>query len=363
MQTTLKCKHCGQEIEITEALTHQISEQAIKAAITKTKEESEQSVKQFQQAALEEKERNKKLQEEQLELMKQMRKMVQDRENEKLEMEKRIAAEEEKIRLDVRKKADEEHQLKDAEKDKRFQDTLKEVEDLKRKLQQGSQQTQGEALELLLEDMLKKEFPDDQIIEVKKGERGADITQVVVDKLGRECGTILWESKNAQWSDTWAKKLKEDQRAAKADLAVLVSAHLPKGTENFVYLEGIWITTPTLAVCLAYALRFDLVHLLHERLSAVGKNEKMEILYQYLKSTEFKHRIEAIVEAFDILQGDIEKEKRWFNLKWARQEKELRKIIDNTHGMYGELQAVTGRQLQEIKPLDVVTAEANPELF
>jgi hypothetical protein len=357
MNNTIKCKHCGKDIEITEALEHQIGEQILKtqeekhaleleAVMHKIKLESENVI-------LEEKERNKKLQEEQLELIKEMRKIRQEREDEKLLMEKRIAEEEEKIRLDTRKRADEDHQLKDAEKDKKMTDMLKELEELKRKLQQGSQQTQGEALELMLEQILQREFPDDKIIEVKKGERGADITQVVVDKLGRECGAILWESKNAQWSDGWAKKLREDQRLSKADLAVLVSVNLPSDIEGFVYRDGVWITSPKLIVCLAFALRFDLVHVQHERLSAVGKNEKMEVLYQYLRSTEFRHRIEAIVEAFNNLQEDIEKEKRWFGLKWARQEKELRKIIDNTHGMYGELQAVTGRQLQEITPLEL----------
>jgi hypothetical protein len=357
MNNTIKCKHCGKDIEITEALEHQIGEQILKTQEEKHALELEAVMHKIkletENVILEEKERNKKLQEEQLELIKEMRKIRQEREDEKLLMEKRIAEEEEKIRLDTRKRADEDHQLKDAEKDKKMTDMLKELEELKRKLQQGSQQTQGEALELMLEQILQREFPDDKIIEVKKGERGADITQVVVDKLGRECGAILWESKNAQWSDGWAKKLREDQRLSKADLAVLVSVNLPSDIEGFVYRDGVWITSPKLIVCLAFALRFDLVHVQHERLSAVGKNEKMEVLYQYLRSTEFRHRIEAIVEAFNNLQEDIEKEKRWFGLKWARQEKELRKIIDNTHGMYGELQAVTGRQLQEIKPLEL----------
>jgi len=105
------------------------------------------------------------------------------------------------------------------------------------------------------------------------------------------------------------------------------------------------------------ALRFDLVHLHQVKLASVGKNEKMEILYQYLTSTEFKHRIEAIVEAFDNLQQDIEKEKRWFNIKWARQEKEIRKIVDNTHGMYGDFQAIIGRALQQIKRLELPAGE------
>lgn len=374
--STIKCKNCGQEIEISEALEHQISEQVLQAerarhqkdladvrknaeeTITaKVKTDFESTIKRLQEVETDEKDRNRKLQEQLGGLMKELRKAKQEKDDAKLEMQKKLADEEEKIRLEARKKSDEEHQLKDAEKDKKLQDALKMNDELKRKLEQGSQQGQGEVMELELEQTLRREFPEDRIAEVKKGERGADISQTVIDKLGRGCGMILWESKNAQWSDGWLKKLREDQRAARAQLAVLVTANPPEGVETFVYRENVWITTIKSAKGLALALRFDLIHIHFEKLANVGKNEKMEVLYQYLRSVEFAHRIESIAEAFNNLQGDIEKEKRWFNLKWARQEKELRKIIDNTHGMYGELQAVTGRELQEIKPLELPEAE------
>ena len=104
---------------------------------------------------------------------------------------------------------------------------------------------------------------------------------------------------------------------------------------------------------MAIALRFDLIHIYFERVSSVGKDEKMEVIYQYLTGAEFKHRIEAIVDAFSALQENIEKEKRFFNVKWAREEKEIRKIIDNTHGMWGELQSVTNRSLPQIKSLEL----------
>ena len=208
-------------------------------------------------------------------------------------------------------------------------------------------------MELELEELLKKEFPQDKITEVKKGQRGADVVQMVVDKLGRECGTILWESKNAKWSDTWIKKLREDQRQAKAQLAVLATVNTPEEITTYKFKQGIWICTRKMTLPLATSLRFNLVHLHHERMQNIGKNEKVEVIYQYITGTEFRHRIEAMVEAYATLQQDVEKEKRWFNLKWARQEKELRKIVDSTVGLYGELQAVSGRSLQPIKQLEI----------
>jgi len=361
MIKTIKCKNCGAEIEVSEALTHQIEEQVLASLNAKHKVELEDVRKQTEGEAgrkiSEERERNKKLTGQIDELLSEVRKLREKDEDREIEMKRKLLNEEEKIKLEVRKKTEEEHQLKDLEKDKKLTDALRQVEELKTKMQQGSQQTQGEILELELESKLKTEFPADIITEVKKGQWGADISQEVVDKLGRSCGLILWESKNAQWADGWIAKLKEDQRRAKANLAVLVSVNLPEGIESFSYRDGVWIASWKHFLPLSWALRFNLVNLYHERQFSEGKDEKMKILYQYLTGTEFKHRVEGIVEAFSNLQEGLEKEKRYFNVKWARQEKEIRKVIDHTHGMYGDLQGVIGKSLPEIKTLELSEGE------
>jgi len=141
---------------------------------------------------------------------------------------------------------------------------LEQIEDLKAKIQKGSQQTQGEVLEIEIEESLKREFPGDKISEVKKGQRGADVSQEVYDRLGRRCGLILWESKNAEWSNQWIAKLREDQRQAKADISVLVSVNLPEGIESFAYKDGVWLASWKNFIPLAWALRYNLVSLYHE---------------------------------------------------------------------------------------------------
>jgi len=374
MTTTFKCKYCGRENKISEALAQQIEEQVLtterakhqlelekvkkqaqKTAIQKAQSDFELTIKKLQESESDEKQRNKKFQDQILELTKELRKARQEREEAKIEMQKKLAKEEEKIRQNAEKKAHEEHQLKIAEKEKQLRDALKANESLRRKLEQGSQQTQGEVLELELEEILKREFPTDNIKEVKKGQRGADVIQEVIDKRGRNCGTILWESKNAQWSNLWINKLKEDQRQAKADLAVLLVSNPPEGLKTFEYKNGVWIAVRKMISPLALALRFDMVRLNHEKLINVGKNEKAQVLYQYINSIEFKHRIEAIVEAFTDMQTEMEREKRWFNTKWARQEKQIRRIVDHTHGMYGELQDVVGKSLPEITTFQLKT--------
>lgn len=368
---TIRCPKCGENFEPSEAFRHQLQEEIVlaekakheaelkvikeeteKKVSEKIRSEQEEATKQLKLDSLEEKERNKRLLKQLEELTEDLRKLRRRDEERELEMKKKMADEEEKIRADARKKTLEEHELKDRESAKNLQDALKQVEELKAQMQRGSQQAQGESLELELEESLKKEFPVDVIEEVKKGQRGADILQRVVDKRGRDCGTILWESKNAQWSNQWVAKLKEDQRQAKAHIAVLVVTDPPNALSTFQYTDGVWVVVRTMAMPLALALRYNLVSVNFEKLANTGKSEKMEDLYTYITSIEFKQRIEAIGEAFGSMQEEIEREKRWFQTKWARQEKQLRRVIDNTHGMYGDLQGVV-RSLPDLKTLEL----------
>jgi len=346
MENTIKCPKCGEEIEISEALKHQL-EEAVRI------EERDKAQKEAGREVEAERERNKKLMLQIDELLGEVRKLREKDEERDIEMKRKLLDEEGKIREETRKKLEEEHKLTDLQKDRKLGEALEQIEDLKAKIQKGSQQTQGEVLELEIEEKLKKEFPTDKVSEIKKGQRGADVAQEVFDKLGRRCGMILWESKNAEWSATWIGKLKEDQRQAKADLSVLITVNLPEGVESFAYKDGVWIVSWKHFIPLAWSLRFNLVSLYHERTSSEGKDEKMKILYQYLIGPEFKNRVEGIVDAFTNLQDELEKEKRYFNIKWARQEKEIRRVIDHTHGMYGDLQGVIGKSLPEIKSLEL----------
>jgi len=370
LSTRIRCPKCGEDFEIGEAFLKQIKEEVlgeerekqaqeiekIKEEVKKQAEERlgrdyENLIGQLREEAKEERERNKKLLAELEDLTSQVRQLKRREEEKELEMKKRLVEEEEKIREEVRKKTLEEHELKDREKDEKLRAFERQVKELEAKIQQGSQQLQGEVLELELEEVLRREFPSDEIEEVKKGQRGADISQRVFDKKGRFCGLILWESKNAVWSEDWISKLKDDQRAVKADLAVLVVSQPPEWLNVFQYKDGVWLAVRKMAVPLAWALRFDLVRLTTERLANTGREKKSEILYNYINSQEFRSRVEAVIEGFVELQEEMERERRWFQTKWAREEKQLRKIIDHWQGMYGDLQGVVGKSLPEIGSL------------
>ncbi len=383
MKDTVECPKCHHKFEVSELLRHQIEEQVasnvsekhqkeLEEARQKATEEAHKKAQEElteQKTALDElkeqlKEKNEKLEEfreRERELRAEKRQLEEKQKDMDLEIQRRVDADKSKILEDAKKSAEEAQQLKTLEKDKQLQDALKVNAELKRKLEQGSQQTQGEVLELQLEQLLKTEFPLDDIVEVKKGIRGGDIKQNIINANGQHCGLILWETKNGQWQNPWPSKLREDQRQAKADMAVLVCENLPAGVDNFVFKDNVWITGRRSVVGLAYALRHNIIQLHMTKLAGKGKDEKMETLFNYLIGPEFRHRIEAIVESFTNLQDEIEREKRSSQTKWARQEKEIRKVIDHTVGLYGDLQGITGRALQKIQTLELPEPESNED--
>ena len=334
------------ELEETRKQISEKDKSEAQKSVAKQLKDKEEQVSEYKKRAEQAEEQELQIRKEKLELEESKRKF-------ELEKQRQLDEERDKIRNKALKEAQETHELKDKEKEMLIENLKKSLADAQRKAQQGSQQAQGEVMELELEDLLKREFPMDKIVEVKKGQRGADVVQEVIDKKGRNCGVILWESKNAKWQNTWVATLKENQRQAKAQIAVLVSNNTPPEIETFVYKEGVWIANRKMALPLALALRFDLVRVTFEKMANVNKSEKAEILYQYITSTEFKHRIEAIAETFTDMQSTIETEKRWFTSKWAKQEKQIRRVVDNTIGMRSDLEGLVGNALPSIDYLEL----------
>ena len=264
----------------------------------------------------------------------------------------------------VRKEVEEQMKLKVMEKEQTITSMQKQIEELKRKAEQGSQQLQGEVQELELETLLNTKFPRDIIEPVPKGEYGGDVLHRVIGPLGQSCGTILWESKRTKsWSDGWLIKLREDQRAAKAEIAVIVSQTLPKGVETFELIDGVWVTHPRAVIPVAVTLRHTLIEVASARQASEGQQTKMEMVYQYLTGPRFRQRVQAIVEAFSSMQEDLDKEKKAITKQWAKREEQIERVMQATVGMYGDLQGIAGKTLQEIeglemRALDVSTAEA-----
>lgn len=289
----------------------------------------------------------------QAEVIRKQRELDDAKRELELTIEKRVQADLAGTREKAKKEAEEELKLKVLEKDQTITAMQKQIEELKRRAEQGSQQLQGEVQELELETLLSAKFPRDTIQPVAKGEFGGDVLQRVVGPLGQPCGTILWECKRTKnWSDGWLPKLREDQRTAKAELAIIVSPVLPKEIETFGFIGEIWVAHPKVAVPVALALRQTLIEAASARQASDGQQTKMEMVYQYLTGPRFRQRIQAIVEAFSSMRDDLEREKKAITRQWAKREEQIDRVMQATVGMYGDLQGIAGRTLQEIEGLE-----------
>jgi hypothetical protein len=289
-----------------------------------------------------------------LELRKKQRSLDEKEQSMELEFIKRIQEEKRQLAEKITRESDESHKLKDAEKDKQLGDMKMQIEELKRKAEQGSQKTQGEVLEIELEKLLRQEFQFDAFEPVASGVKGGDILQTVKTQGGRDCGKILWETKRTKnWSDAWIQKLKDDQRDSKADVAVIVSEILPKGFHHFRQIDTVWVADIPSAISLAIALRTVLIQVARTKDVQTGKEEKMEIVYNYLTGPEFRNRVQAIMESFISLKRDLDSEKRAMENIWAKREKQIDRVVTNIAGMRGDLEGIAGPALPSIKLLEL----------
>ncbi len=275
-------------------------------------------------------------------------------------VEKRVQEGLSTVRMQAKQEAEEQLKLKVIEKEQTISSMQRQIEELKRRAEQGSQQLQGEAQELELENMLMTKFPFDTILPVRKGEYGGDVLQRVTSSHGQSCGSILWESKRTKnWSDGWLVKLREDQRNAKAEIAVIVSHALPKEVDSFELIEGVWVTHPRMMLPVAFVLRHTLIEVEITRKTSEGQQTKAEMVYQYLVGPRFRQRVQAIMEAFESMQEDLDKEKRMIQKQWAKREEQLGRALQATVGMYGDLQGMAGKTMGEIQGLDMDVCDAD----
>ena len=298
-----------------------------------------------------------------LELRQSKRELEGKAESLELDVARRVDEERTKIRDDAIKQTQEEHRLNEREKEAQLEALRKQIEALKRKAEQGSQQLQGEVFELELEDVLKAEFPYDEIEPVPKGKRGADVLQKIHTTSGQQCGAIIWESKRTKsWGTDWIGKLKDDQRSAKAEIAVLVSTVLPKEVIHLAYQDGVWITDFSTTLGVATVLRSSLIEIFKARQALVGKSQKMDLLYDYISGPEFRQRVEALVETFKGMRQDLEQEKIAFQKNWAKRDKQIQRLLENTVIIYGDMQGLIGASLPEIKGLEPPHVELEEEI-
>jgi hypothetical protein len=357
--TMITCPNCGTEIALSDALQEQFrheNEARLQVLVGQAEKKAREDVA-LEKRLLEtqlahERRKCEQAQQAELELRRQKTALEQrDRELD-LEVARRVDSEKQGLEESLRRGFAEQHDLKLKEKDKQLDELRKALDEAKRKSEQGSQERQGEVLELDVQAELERRFPHDLIAAVAKGARGADLIHEVRDAAMRACGTIVWETKNTRhWHQGWLDKLKEDQRAVGANLAVIVSTTLPDEIVEFGRIDGIWVAGLRAWPALAAALREQLIQVAFAHAAAQGKHEKMEFLYRYLAGDQFRSRIEAMVEAFTALQSELKRERRAMERIWSEREKQIERVITNTAGMYGEVRGILGSTVPPVPAL------------
>lgn len=373
---TIQCPKCSNEIELTEQLAGPMladlrssfneelakreaqAAKAVQVATAQAKEAGKAEAAGAQAALLERvKEQEIKLREAQAAQAAALRReqALADKEAElELTVQKTIAAERAVMAEKLGREAQEKASLKVAEQDQMIEGMKKQIEALKQKSEQGSMQTQGEAAEMVHEDTLSQAFAVDGFSPVPKGQSGADLRQDVMIN-GRIAGSILWENKQTKnWSGGWLAKLRGDQRASGCEVAVITSVALPDGIDTFGFVDGVWVCAPRYAVPLASSLRQGLIDVAGAKGRAIGQETKAELVYDYLTGTQFKQRIDAIVERFEDMQLELAKERKFMERGWALRAKQIDLVIASTVGMHGDLQGIAGRSMPEIESIDAL---------
>jgi hypothetical protein len=278
-----------------------------------------------------------------LKLLKLQRELENERRNRELEVARKIAAERSKIHKEAEGTAAAKQQLKIADRDRTINDLKTQLATLQQRLEQQSQQHQGEVLELQLEDWLRAAFPDDEIEPISQGKNGADILHTIKTSAGKVCGKILWETKRTRrWNAAWLEKLKNDQRAAGADFGVLLSVVLPDGVKRFAEHEGLWITSLDCATPLAGALRCALHQIARTNSLVVDRRKKADVLYQHICSLEFRQTVEAMIQRFQSMRAQLEQEKAAIQRTWSKREQHLSSITLHIAELFGGMQGIVG---------------------
>ncbi len=387
MATEIKCPNCGHAFEPTESIREEVQKELRTKMSEWQKQQQQKLDDQLQverkkiQLEMEEnlrkkiasdyeskllmlEENNKENQEKLAEARKQQvefLKKEQELKNKEAELElsvqKKLQEEREKLSEDIRKLEEQriaaketEFQLRMKEMEEKLEAQKKLAEEMKRKAEQGSMQTQGEVQELLLEELLKSSFPFDNISEVGKGVKGADCIQTVRNKLGQECGKIIYESKRTKdFSEQWIEKLKADMRSQGADIAVIVTQAFPKDMTQFGEKDGVWICSFAEVKPVAHLLREGLIKLSAVVSSQENKGDKMHMLYNYLTGNEFGEQWKAIREGFMSMKLSIQKERDAMERLWKAREKQLEKVLLNAAYIRGSIEGISGSINMELE--------------
>ena len=336
-----------------ERLVKKLQEEKLKLR-EETAGEFQQKIKMLEEENAQKKLENTTLKQRELDLLKKENQLKEQQAELELKVQRELNRKMEDFAVEIRKKEAEKNELKFKEYEKKLEDQKKHLEEMQRKVEQGSMQMQGEVQELAMEEWLLSKFPLDTISEIKKGARGADCLQTVNTREKQNCGIIYYESKRTKdFQKTWIEKFKSDIREKGADIGVLVTDAMPGDMNRMGLKEGIWICTFEEFKGLCFVLRESIIQISNAVAVQENKGDKMTMLYDFLTSNEFRLQIEGIVDGFTQMKQDLEKERRSIQGHWKRREMQIEKVLLNTNYMYSTIKGIAGKAIQTVEALEL----------
>lgn len=396
----IKCPNCDYDIDVNKMLYHKLDDELRKKYNEQFASEKnkfkELEIKLQKEKGLLEEDLNNRLKQEKIKIEEKLKKKIEDEQSEQLGLLKRELEEKtnqvkeiNKAKAEVERLKREKDELKDrlefeaqqklnemilnekqkikkaeedkarlviSERDKIIDQLQEQLREAQRKAEQRSMQLKGEVQELAIEEWLKMKFPQDTIMEIKKGEKGADCIQIINTYHRESCGSIYYESKRTKhFQPSWIEKFKADIREKNADIGVLVTDAMPQDMERMDLREGIWICSFEEFKSLCAVLRESLIQISNAIVVQENKGDKMNMLYHFLTSNEFRLQVEAIVDGFTQMKSDLESEKRAMTGIWKKREKQIDKVLLNTNYMYSSIKGIAGSAIQSIPLLELPT--------
>jgi hypothetical protein len=322
---------------------------------TEAKKEWQNELNQMARALEHKEQENLELQKKELALLAQRQKLENERQSMQLKMEREFILRQQEIEKNVRNQVMQQHNFVKLEFEKRLSDQKALIDEMTRKIEQGSMKMQGEIQEIAIEKYLREHYPNDQVSEIKSGARGADCKLEVREVHdGAVAGSIYFESKRTKhFQNSWIEKFKADMRSHKADLGILVTQVMPTDMDHMGEKDGVWLCTFEEMKLLVPILRESVIWVAHAAEQSKNQETKMAFLYKYLISNEFKMQMEAIVDGFTQLQGELDREKRAMHSIWKRREKQIEKVLLNTNHLYSSIRGIAGNEIKTIQALEI----------
>lgn len=378
----IQCPQCNHQFEVQEALSSQLErkyQDQLRIELDKEREASEERAalklaeqraklgKQLEEQMAEQlselqaenekrRQENLRLKQEELSFKKREKELLEKEQELKLQVEQEILNREHEIAMKAKAQLQAEFEIERKKMQVQIEQSSKLAEEMKRKAEQGSMQLQGEAQELVLEDLLSEAYPFDRIEPVAKGVKGADCLQSVINASQKLCGTIIYESKNTKdWNDDWLKKLKVDQASARADIAVIVSKALPKGQSSFNLCDGVWVCSLTEVRALSLVLRESLLKMAAVKIAQDNIGDKKSLLYEYFTGNQFAQRVQALLDNFAEQAAQLNKEKVATEKLWKKRETQIWAMQQNLAGMFGSIEGIAGKEIPGVAQLELDT--------